>query len=168
MGGLIRATFPRNINLRISVPKGLLNVVADATQLHQVLMNLSVNARDAMPSGGSLRVSAENVLISDAEAQIQPEAQPGWQVVLSVSDTATASNLRSSIAFYFRSLLHNQGARQGHGVGSLLRAVARAVEVAQSGEPGRRCPARPSRGVRCSGAMRTVRIGSVELMWSSR
>ena len=63
MRSIIRETFPRNIVLRVNVAEDLKNVLGDATQLHQVLMNLCVNARDAMPNGGQLRISASNIAI---------------------------------------------------------------------------------------------------------
>jgi PAS domain S-box-containing protein len=85
--GLVRATFPRGVDLQVKVDRPLHAVVADATQLHQVLMNLCVNARDAMPGGGRLVVTAENRELGPIEADAHPEARPGSYVVLKVSDT---------------------------------------------------------------------------------
>jgi CheY-like chemotaxis protein len=69
-------TFPPSINVRVAVPADLWLVQADATQMHQVLMNLCVNARDAMPAGGDLTIAARN---EDA----------GKRVIVSVQDTGT-------------------------------------------------------------------------------
>ncbi|MDL5502283.1 MAG: histidine kinase dimerization/phospho-acceptor domain-containing protein, partial [Candidatus Methanoperedens sp.] len=55
-----KETFPRDIEIRTDIPKDLFTISGDATQLHQVIMNLCVNARDAMPDGGILGISAEN------------------------------------------------------------------------------------------------------------
>ncbi|HEY9660986.1 MAG TPA: ATP-binding protein, partial [Allocoleopsis sp.] len=64
-------------------------VSGDSTQLHQVLMNLCVNARDAMPGGGQLKLSAENLEIDAAFVQTHPEARAGAYILLTVADTGT-------------------------------------------------------------------------------
>lgn len=84
---LAQETFPRNLELERTVPADLWTVNADPTQLHQVLMNLCVNARDAMPDGGKLTLAAENVRLSEAQAKLNPQAKPGPYVVLTVRDT---------------------------------------------------------------------------------
>jgi len=82
-------TFPKSISLRMDAPKDLWTISADPTQMHQVLLNLCVNARDAMPEGGILTVSAENVTLDENYASLNIEASPGPHVALSVSDTGT-------------------------------------------------------------------------------
>jgi PAS domain S-box-containing protein len=79
-------TFLKNIRVRASVPANLWTVLGDPTQLHQVLLNLAVNARDAMPNGGTLEMAAENVLLDPHYAGLDLEAKPGPYVVLQVSD----------------------------------------------------------------------------------
>jgi len=79
-------TFPRNIDLRLEARPGIWSLDADPTQLHQVLMNLSVNARDAMPKGGTLLLSVENVLVDEAAARSLPQLSPGKYVVITVED----------------------------------------------------------------------------------
>ena len=86
---LIKETFPKTIEVRSQIPKDLLPVIGDATQLHQVLMNLCVNARDAMPEGGILTLSAENVELDETYARMHIEARPIRYVVLKVEDTGT-------------------------------------------------------------------------------
>lgn len=82
-------TFPRTIEIRSKIPGDLFTVSGDATQLHQVIMNLCVNARDAMPEGGILRIFAENLFIDDNFARINIEAKVGPYIVINVSDTGT-------------------------------------------------------------------------------
>jgi PAS domain S-box-containing protein len=86
---IIRETFPRSIVLKSDLPRDLWPINGDATQLHQVLMNLCVNARDAMPDGGWLTLSAENVQLDEAYARMNIEAKPIRYVVLKVEDTGT-------------------------------------------------------------------------------
>jgi len=87
MVGLMREIFPRGITIVDPEPGILPPVLADATQLHQVLMNLCVNARDAMPVGGTLTLSASGIMLDDTHAFPHPEARPGRYVVIGVQDT---------------------------------------------------------------------------------
>ncbi|MDP2138228.1 MAG: PAS domain S-box protein, partial [Candidatus Didemnitutus sp.] len=89
MGTIIRETFPKNITVDIRMPKDLWPVLADSTQVHQSLMNLCVNARDAMAEGGTLRLAAENLRVDEATAALLPDAKPGTYVCVSVTDTGT-------------------------------------------------------------------------------
>ena len=89
MANIIRETFPKNITARREAPSAVWPVRGDATQLHQVLMNLCVNARDAMPTGGTLTLELENVQVDETLAQVDPDAKPGRYVVLSVTDTGS-------------------------------------------------------------------------------
>ncbi len=82
-------TFPKSIEIYTDVSKSLQTVFGDATQLHQVLMNLCVNARDAMPRGGTLRVCAENIFIDEHQAQMHLDAKVGSYIKITVSDTGT-------------------------------------------------------------------------------
>ncbi len=86
---IMAQTFPRNIDIQTNLPTDLWTVLGDATQLHQVLLNLCVNARDAMADGGTLTISAENLDIDAHFASTNPGAQLGWHVALRVSDTGS-------------------------------------------------------------------------------
>ena len=84
---ILRETLPKSIEISFKVPDNLWIISADATQMHQVLMNLCVNARDAMPEGGSISIMAENVYLDENYARMHIEAQAGRFVVVSVADT---------------------------------------------------------------------------------
>lgn len=84
---ILRETLPKSIEINFEIPKDLWIISADATQIHQVLMNLCVNARDAMPEGGSISIKAENVFVDENYARMHLEAKPGRFVMISVADT---------------------------------------------------------------------------------
>jgi PAS domain S-box-containing protein len=84
---LLEHTLPKSIAIQVRVDPDLWPVTGDPTQLSQVLMNLAVNARDAMPQGGQLLIEASNVVLNDAFARTQPQAKPGPHVCLRVTDT---------------------------------------------------------------------------------
>ncbi len=86
---VIEATFPKSIQIQNSIPPDLWAVPGNSTQIHQVLLNLCVNARDAMPSGGTLRITAANRRLDVTEAAAIPGARPGAWLVIEVADTGT-------------------------------------------------------------------------------
>lgn len=86
---IVGETFPRMIHLDSRIPSDLALVEGDATQLHQVLINLCVNARDAMPDGGTLRIEADDFEVDEQYASMVPGARVGRYVRLRVSDTGT-------------------------------------------------------------------------------
>jgi len=86
---LVSQTFPKTIASEIAIEPDCLPILADPTQLHQVLMNLCVNARDAMPDGGQLRISAGNLVIDAHDARLRNLPSPGSYVRIRVSDTGS-------------------------------------------------------------------------------
>ncbi|MBX9854416.1 MAG: GAF domain-containing protein [Gemmatimonadaceae bacterium] len=85
----MQETFPRSISIRTELAEDLPWVVGDRTQLHQVVLNLCVNARDAMPDGGSLTLSAASATLEAGDPSLPPGAEPGSYVLIEVSDTGT-------------------------------------------------------------------------------
>jgi signal transduction histidine kinase len=87
MAGFAAKTFPRSIHIECHVADGLPSVVGNSTQLHQVLLNLFVNARDAMSGGGKLTIKADAVELNAAGLPLNSGLAPGHYVLLKVSDT---------------------------------------------------------------------------------
>ncbi len=86
---LLHRTLGEHITLHTAPADGLWPVKADTGQLEQVLVNLAVNARDAMPSGGTLTIDTANITVDEAYADGRPSLQPGRYARLRVSDTGT-------------------------------------------------------------------------------
>ena len=89
IAAIIRDTFPKNIVCKLRPCPQPWQVIGDATQLHQVLMNLCVNARDAMPLGGELTLGMENVVLDADAVRLNPEATAGRFLQLTVADTGS-------------------------------------------------------------------------------
>jgi two-component system cell cycle sensor histidine kinase/response regulator CckA len=87
MGGLLRRLIGADVDLAAVTAPGLWLVQADPGSLEQVIVNLAVNARDAMPHGGHLTIETHNVRLGEPYTSIHPEARPGPHVLLAVSDT---------------------------------------------------------------------------------
>jgi len=87
MEHLLQETFPKSITLETETGKDLWSLQGDPTQLHQVLMNLCINAKDAMEKGGKLTLSAENISLDEAYAGMHPSAQAGPYLLFTVADT---------------------------------------------------------------------------------
>ena len=85
---IAKRTFPKSIEIQTDIPaRELWTVCADATQLHQVFVNLCVNARDAMPDGGTLLLAAENLFVDENYTRMNLEAKVGSYVVVTIADT---------------------------------------------------------------------------------
>ncbi|HVU17862.1 MAG TPA: PAS domain-containing protein [Candidatus Didemnitutus sp.] len=86
---IVHDTFPKNIEFDFTFEPEVWTVTGDPTQVHQVLLNLCVNARDAMPSGGRLELHLENAVIDRNFFGPKGQGAPGPYVVVSVTDTGT-------------------------------------------------------------------------------
>lgn len=86
---IIQQTLPKSINIHKDISSDLWMTSGDATQMHQVFMNLCVNARDAMPHGGTLQITAENLFIDEQYARMHLDANVGPYVLVTVTDTGT-------------------------------------------------------------------------------
>jgi two-component system, cell cycle sensor histidine kinase and response regulator CckA len=124
MENIVRQTLPKSITVATMVPPDLWPVLGNSTQLHQVLLNLCVNARDAMPRGGEMTLAADNVDLSADEAKGIPEAAPGCYVLLLVADTGTGIP-PENLPRLFDRFFTTKDPGQGTGLG--LSTVARIV-----------------------------------------
>lgn len=111
------STFPKAIRINLNLVKESLWMVnADANQLHQVLMNLCVNARDAMPEGGTLTLLASNQILSEQDALDHPDAHAGPYVVITIEDTGMG--IEPDVLHYiFEPFFTTKDVGQGTGLG---------------------------------------------------
>jgi PAS domain S-box-containing protein len=82
-----RSTFPKSIAIQAHIPRHMPKVMGDPTQLHQVFLNLCVNARDAMPQGGEIKITATHVSLTPEQLADWPELKPGNHISIEVGDT---------------------------------------------------------------------------------
>jgi PAS domain S-box-containing protein len=134
LGAMLRRLIGEDIDLRLALSAGLGRVSADPGQIEQVLMNLVVNARDAMPDGGAVTIETAN-----AEADEGASGRPGPRILLAVSDTGAGMDERTKERL-FEPFFTTKGAGKGTGLG--LSTVLAIVKQSGGGvqvqsEPGR-------------------------------
>ena len=113
---LIQKTFSKSIVVSLDIPRDLKMVMGDVTHLHQIFMNFFVNARDAMPNGGQITLSATNLEIDDAFAATHIEAQPGPYILVTVADTGVGI-APDKIDHIFEPFFTTKQAKGGTGLG---------------------------------------------------
>jgi len=136
---IAQETFPRSIAVRATVSADVPPASADATQLHQVLLNLCVNARDAMPDGGTLRVGLTSALLDAHYVALHSEATAGEFVVLEVEDSGSGMT-PEVLDKMFEPFFTTKGLGEGTGLGlSTTQAIVRSHGgfVRVYSEPGR-------------------------------
>jgi PAS domain S-box-containing protein len=127
LSDVIRAGFPKSIVLDEDIAGDLWPIQADATQIHQILLNLAVNARDAMlPRGGTLRLKAENRILNEEDAAAIEGARPGPFLVLTIADTGTGMTAEV-LARIWEPFFTTKGEGKGTGLGlPTVRGIAAA------------------------------------------
>ena len=113
---LLRRTLGEHIELRCSLAEGLWPVLVDSGQIEQVLINLAVNARDAMPGGGTLVVETANLEVDEAYAATRPGVEPGQYVRLRVSDNGEGMD-PGTLERAFEPFFTTKPSGQGTGLG---------------------------------------------------
>jgi CheY-like chemotaxis protein len=116
MESMLRRLIGEDIRLMTVLPDGLGQVMADEGQIEQVLMNLAVNARDAMPHGGTLTIETGHTLADAAYRTLHPEVVPGPQLVLSVHDTGHGMDA-TTLAHIFEPFFTTKEEGKGTGLG---------------------------------------------------
>ncbi|WP_168219430.1 PAS domain-containing protein [Limnoglobus roseus] len=116
LAGLIRRLIGEDVRLTTAFARGLWPVLADAGQVEQVLVNLCVNARDAMPTGGRLAVTTRNAVVAAGETADHPDARPGPHAVLTVTDTGCGMPPEVQ-ARIFEPFFTTKGVGKGTGLG---------------------------------------------------
>ncbi len=123
---LAAETFPKTITVKSTIPEDLWPVNADPTQLYQVLLNLCINARDAMLEGGVLEISAENIVLDAAYCGLHSNSKPGPHVFITVRDTGTGMN-QATLERIFEPFFTTKMRGSGTGLGlSTALSIAKA------------------------------------------
>ena len=127
LDGMLRRLLGDRIRLTFRPGPHLGRIKVDRNQLEQVVLNLVVNARDAMPEGGSLLIETDNVELDEIYTRLQPAARPGSCVMLSVADTGVGMDAETQ-ARVFEPLFTTKEASQGGGMGlatvySIVQAI---------------------------------------------
>jgi len=116
MVDIAQKTFPKSIEIIGRYTDDLWSIKCDPTQLHQVLLNLSVNARDAMPNGGSITISAENFQVDEHYASMTPGTKAGPHVLIGVADNGAGIS-RAAIDKIFDPFFTTKAVGKGTGLG---------------------------------------------------
>lgn len=114
--GLLHRVIGENIQIKIDLDQDLRVVSADYTQFEQVLMNLCLNARDAMPDGGQISVTTRNTELHENASQIHADARPGAYVQITVSDTGLGID-PVALEHIFEPFFTTKGQGEGTGLG---------------------------------------------------
>lgn len=125
ISAIVRDTFPKDVSVRLDLGADDVSALADPTQIQQVLMNLCVNARDAMPNGGSLTIRLRQSSIDSATAARYPGSKPGPYAVLSIEDTGVGI-AQEHLANIFDPFFTTKAPDKGTGLG--LASVFGVVE----------------------------------------
>jgi CheY-like chemotaxis protein len=113
---LLERTIPKMIEIELRLAASLATANADPTQLEQIIMNLAVNARDAMPEGGKLTLGTENVTLDEDYCRRHPGAKPGNYVLLAISDTGFGMD-KEILDHIFEPFFTTKGVGMGTGLG---------------------------------------------------
>ncbi len=156
--GVLKETLPKSIAVKYDVETELWTISADPTQIHQVLMNVCINARDAMPSGGMLTIKAKNVSIDENYARMNIDAEPGNYARLTVADTGTGMT-RDILQWIFDPFFTTKEIGKGTGLG-----LATTLTIVKSHGGFINVYSEPSKGTRFSIYLPSVEAGKEKVI----
>ena len=113
---LLGRTIPKMIEIRMNLAEDLARINADPAQMEQILMNMAVNARDAMPDGGTLTIGTENVRLDEEYCRLRAETEPGDYVLLTMSDTGRGMD-QKTVEHIFEPFFTTKEVGRGTGLG---------------------------------------------------
>ncbi len=137
---LLSRTIPKMVQIEMGLADDLRPINGDSVQLEQILMNLALNAKDAMPEGGKLIISTENVTIQEEDQYIHPELTAGEYVLLRVSDTGHGMD-NETVERIFEPFFSTKSPGQGSGLG-----LAMVYGIIQSHNGHISCESKPGEG----------------------
>ncbi len=125
IGEMLKRLLGKDIELILEFEKDLWPCKADKTQIQQIIMNLAVNARDAMPGGGKLKIKVENVMIDREYVEINLDAKTGNYILITVEDTGSGID-KEIIGYVFEPFFTTKPPGQGTGLGlSVVYGIVR-------------------------------------------
>ena len=136
---IINNTFPKNIRLITNIPGDTWTILGDPTQIHQILLNLCVNARDAMPNGGDLTITMKNSVLDEQYAAMNSQANVGSYVQIAITDTGVGMP-RDIVEKIFEPFFTTKELNKGTGLGlSTVMAIVKSHNgiINVSSQPGK-------------------------------
>ncbi len=136
---ILRRTIPRMIDIELRLSDSLSAINADAAQIEQLIVNLALNARDAMPDGGRLTISTENTTLDSEYCGAHLGAEPGVHVVLTVSDTGSGMD-KETLENIFDPFFTTKAVGRGTGLGlAVVHGIAQqhGAHIVSESEPGK-------------------------------
>jgi PAS domain S-box-containing protein len=150
---LLERTIPKMISIRLELAENLKIVNADTNQVEQMLMNLAVNAKDAMPEGGELIIKTENVILNEEFCRIHPDANPWIYASLTVSDTGHGMD-EKTLGHIFEPFFTTKKVGKGTGLG-----LAMVYGIVKSHRGFISCSSKPGEGTTVKVYLPTVEQG---------
>ena len=135
---ILKRTIPKMIDIELNLEKNLEAISADPSQLEQIIMNLGVNARDAMPEGGKLLLETENVILDEEFCKDHLGARPGKYALLRISDTGIGMD-RKTLEHIFDPFFTTKEVGKGTGLGlAMVYGIVKSHEgyIMCASEPG--------------------------------